>query len=198
MTGTLNGRTFVGTIDIHEGAVAARAILKLTLNGNRLEGLWMSRTTRGQSGKWVMTRLGPGATPKAEDTKTTKKSGVSNKFAGTWVAAYNGGECTLIVSPSGSGTEACSGTGGQRENGSLTNCAAQGSGMRCDWRSTYSDADKTITRGGKKTLSVSGNTLKVESTVDQNSIVQNWRNNCPNNDCPSGAKRGGVMTYTRR
>lgn len=201
VTGTVHNGLLSGTIEIHEGATVTRAPLNLRLDGDRLSGIWVSATNRRKRGRWVMTRLGASATPATVSTETKavpEKRGTFDQFPGTWITPYNGGECTFIVSPSGSGTETCSGTGGQRENGNLTNCAVQGNGVRCDWRSTYSDADKTITRGGKKNLTLSGDTLRVESTVDQKTIVQNWRNNCPSNDCPSGAKQGGVVTYTRR
>lgn len=49
VVGALNGRNFVGAIDIHEGFVTAAANITLTLNAedNRLDGRWVSTTNRG-------------------------------------------------------------------------------------------------------------------------------------------------------
>ncbi len=120
-------------------------------------------------------------------------------LAGTWGTPYNGGECILALSASGSGTQTCNGTGGQTESdGSIGNCSNEDGRVRCDWTSAYSDADKSITRGGIVRFSLSGSTLSSEWSIAPESIVQHWKQNCPSNDCDSGAKRGGNTTYTRK
>jgi len=56
IAGTFDGRNFVGTYQNREGTNGSTGKLTLTLDDNRLAGRWVSDTTPGQGGAWVMTR----------------------------------------------------------------------------------------------------------------------------------------------
>jgi len=56
ISGTFDGKSFNGTYENREGTVSGRGTLTLTLKGARLDGVWASTTTPGQSGVWLMHR----------------------------------------------------------------------------------------------------------------------------------------------
>jgi hypothetical protein len=56
ISGTFDGKTFVGTYENNEGKISGRGTLSLILNGDRLEGHWVSTTALGQKGEWVLKR----------------------------------------------------------------------------------------------------------------------------------------------
>jgi hypothetical protein len=128
-------------------------------------------------------------------------------FVGTWKAPYHGGASTLTISADGSGTSSALGTERtttrvspetpNKEVGTISRCVAEGQTLKCSWESTYSDGDKTITRGGTLTCTVNGDTLTATSTVDNRpgAIKEKW--NFPPPYYPAGAKNGGTSTYTR-
>jgi hypothetical protein len=100
----------------------------------------------------------------------------------------------ITLDSSGSGTSQAQGTGGRREDGRFFNCHAEGDGIQCKWNSTYSDADKTIARGGDVMLSISGDTLTTSSTVDPQSLQEKWNTG----RYSAAAERGGIAQYQRR
>ncbi|MCJ7587860.1 MAG: hypothetical protein MUQ00_08190 [Candidatus Aminicenantes bacterium] len=119
-------------------------------------------------------------------------------FVGTWEQPYHGGKSTLTINASGSGTSEALGTGltnGQpsKEVGTISQGVVDGQTLTCHWESTYSDGDKTITRGGTLTLTLNGDTLTATGTVDPESIKEKWNVG----KYASRAKSGGTSTYTR-
>jgi hypothetical protein len=121
-------------------------------------------------------------------------------FVGTWKQPYHGGESTLTFNASGSGTINALGTeltNGQpnKEVGTISRCVVEGQTLKCYWASTYSDGDKSITRGGALACTISGDTLTASSTVDRATLKEKW--NIPPDSYTPGARSGGTSTYTR-
>jgi TonB family protein len=56
ISGTFDGKTFDGTFENHEGSISGHGTVTLTLSGERLEGVWASTSTPGQSGEWILRR----------------------------------------------------------------------------------------------------------------------------------------------
>ncbi|HZT58558.1 MAG TPA: TonB family protein, partial [Pyrinomonadaceae bacterium] len=70
ISGTFDGKTFDGTFENHEGSVSGRGTVTLTLNGDRLEGVWAATSTPGVSGEWILSRREPTASQTESDSSS--------------------------------------------------------------------------------------------------------------------------------
>ena len=137
-------------------------------------------------------------------------------FVGTWKQPYHGGVSTLTIKADGSGTSTAKGTERtttkvsretpNSEDGTLSGCVVVGQALKCSWESTYSDGDKTITRGGTLTCTLNGDTLTATAEVDKDpagrrivptTIKEKWNIPKAQQDYTPGARSGGTSTFTR-
>ena len=112
ISGTFDGKTFDGTFENHEGSVSGRGTVTLSLNGDRLEGVWVATSTPGVSGEWILSRREPTASqteppsrgtavPSRTESATTSTSDTSEKAKpqedGTPQVIVSGGPGDAVV-----------------------------------------------------------------------------------------------------
>ncbi len=68
ITGTFDGKKFAGTYSVKEGYSTSNGIINLYLNGDRLEGTWVSSTIAGQSGTYLLIRKPDNKTSSVENS----------------------------------------------------------------------------------------------------------------------------------
>jgi len=127
-----------------------------------------------------------------------KPSSSIERFAGTWEQPFHDGKAVIEITATGTGPTYANSTDltngkPSLERGRIWDGVVKGNDFVCKWESTYSDGDKSITRGGTLTCTLTGDKLIATGTVDPKTIKEVWHVG----KYPSRATQGGTSTYTR-